>query len=202
MRPDFRQATILYGGSFDPPHEGHLHVARAALSACPEFRQLVFVPANHSPGKAHAWASGAQRLAWLRAAAEPLGYGVWDTELTRAGESYTVETLLEATAAGATPATLAWLIGADAYRGFGRWREPERIRALAQLLVVNRPGTPIERNDPRDRVIPIPPHPASSSLLRERLARGEDAADWLPAPLRAAMEHLLPGQNPYVRKKE
>lgn len=190
--------TILFGGSFDPVHEGHLHVAREALRAVPEAKQLVFIPAAHSPGKAAGCASPAQRLEWLRLAVEPEGWKVWDTEVSRGGESYTVDTLQEAHDAGARAERLWWLVGADAYASLPGWRNPERIRELAQILVVSRPGREVMRQSSSDRIVEIAPHPASSTALRARLGRGEKAADWLPAPVSAALERLLPGQNPYV----
>lgn len=199
MKIDFSLPTILYGGSFDPIHAGHLHVARETLAALPEFKQFVFVPAAHSPGKKPHFASAEQRVAWLRLAVEPLGFKVWATELERGGESYTVETLERAVAEGARAGRLAWLMGADAYQSFPTWRSPDRIRALSRLLVVDRPGQELSPQNPADRFLEIPTHPASSTAIRERLARGESAAEWLPKPVREALDKLLPGQSPYAR---
>jgi nicotinate-nucleotide adenylyltransferase len=201
LRIDFTQPTILYGGSFDPVHEGHLHVAREALAALPEVKQFVFVPAAHSPGKAPAVAPPERRLAWLRLAAEPLGFRVWDREVAKGGESYTVDTVEAAHAAGARRENLYWLLGADAYAAFPRWRSPERIRTLCRLLVVDRPGQETAPLHPSDRFVGIPLHPASSTALRARLAAGDDARDWLPPGVRAALDKLLPGENPYATTK-
>lgn len=196
----FVAPTILFGGTFDPVHEGHLHVAEHARSAIAGSR-LVFTPAAQSPGKAPAGASPAQRLAWLRLVAEPLSYGVWDFEIKKGGDSFTFLTLEEATRLGASPDRLYWLLGADAYAGFARWKSPERIRELATLLVVGRPGSPVSLQDPRDRLIAIPEHPASSTALRAELAEGNASSPWLPAPLRAELGNLLlPRTNPYARK--
>lgn len=196
----FSAPTILFGGTFDPVHEGHLHVAKQALSLLPG-AQLSFVPAAQSPGKAHAGATPEQRLHWLRLAAEPLGFGVWDVEVRRGGDSYTVETLEEASRLGARRETLYWLVGADAYESFSRWKNPARIRELATILVVGRPGSSLEVQDPRDRPLGIPPHPASSTALRAELAEGNASSPWLPAPLRAELGNLLlPRANPYARK--
>ncbi|MGZ3736275.1 MAG: nicotinate-nicotinamide nucleotide adenylyltransferase, partial [Bdellovibrionota bacterium] len=107
MKLDFRQPTILFGGSFDPVHEGHLHVAREARSALPQFKQIVFVPAAHSPGRPGAIAPAELRLKLLRTAVEPLGFKVWDLEISRGGTSFTVDTLEEAHAQGAQE--LLWL---------------------------------------------------------------------------------------------
>lgn len=198
MKIDFQLPTILYGGSFDPVHLGHLHVAREALAAQPDIKQLVFVPAARSPGKAPAVASAANRLAWLRLAAEPLGFRVWDEEIRRGGDSYTVDTLVAAHALGARPENLFWLVGADAYASFSRWKEPARVRALARLLIAARPGLDVHPQNPQDRILEMPLHEASSTAVRQRLARGESAREWLPSPVAAALDKLLPGENPYV----
>lgn len=199
MTPDFsRASTILFGGSFDPVHAGHLHVARECLLALPEIKQLVFVPAAESPGRtAHAPAE--QRLAWLRLAAEPLGFRVWEFETRRPGPSYTVNTLEAAHAAGARVDQLYWLLGADAYAGFSHWKSPERIRELCRLLVVDRPGQESTSQHPLDRFVSIPLHEASSTRLRAELAAGNPCPTWLPGPVATAFQNFLPGQNPYAK---
>ena len=197
---DFRLPTALFGGSFDPVHVGHLHVGRSVLTALPDIKQLVFVPASQSPGKHPACASGEHRLEWLKLAVEPEGHRVWDTDLRRGGESFTVETLEEAHARGARRASLYWILGADAYNAFEQWRKPARIRELCRLIIVNRPGNTLEARKADDLIIPIPPHPASSSELRKELAEGRTGSPWLPGPVRGALEKLLPLENPYVRK--
>jgi nicotinate-nucleotide adenylyltransferase len=196
LKPEFSRPAILFGGSFDPVHAGHLHVARECLVALPEVKQLVFVPAAESPGrKAHA--SAADRLAWLKLAAEPLGFRVWDFEAVRPGPSYTVNTLEAAHAQGARVDQLYWLLGADAYAGFPGWKNPERIRELCRLLVVDRPGQDSASQHPLDRFVSIPPHPASSTSVRAALAAGNPRPEWLPEAVGAVLEKLLPGQNPY-----
>lgn len=196
MSWSFREPTVLFGGSFDPIHEGHLHVARAVKAQLPQIKNFVFVPAAHSPGKPAALASAADRLHWLKLVAEPEGFHVWDYDLERSGESYTVETLEEAHRQGATRERLFWLVGADAYAGFSRWKNPARIRELSRLLVVNRPGEEISPQSSDDQIISIAPHPASSTEIREALARGENPL-WLPP----AAANLLLSAKAYVRKK-
>lgn len=197
---EFRLPTALFGGSFDPVHEGHLHVARQVRAAMPSLKQLIFVPALHSPGKQNAGASPELRLKWLQLAVQPEGFEVWDIELHRGGESYTVQTLEEAQKAGAIPEKLFWIMGADAYAGFSRWKDPARIRELCRLVIVNRPGESLASQDAADTLLTIPPHPASSSEIRAQLASGDCSSPWIPAALKAEMEKFLPLHNPYVRK--
>lgn len=194
--PSFGSPTALFGGSFDPVHEGHLHVAREVRAALPQIKQVVFVPAGQSPGKHPVAASGQQRLDWLRLA----GVEAWDVEIQRGGESYTVETLGEAHRLGARRDALYWILGADAYAGFPGWKSPARIRELCRLVVVNRPGNPLSPQNQDDILVAIPPHPAASSALRAQLASGDVSCPWLPGPVRASLEKLLPLQNPYVKK--
>ncbi len=197
---DFSLPTALYGGSFDPVHEGHLHVARSVRRLRPEIKQIVFVPASVSPGKPAPVAPGKDRLYWLSLVALPEGFPVWEADIQRGGDSFTIETLEEAHHLGAEKHRLFWIIGADSYSTFSGWKQPDRIRNLSRLLVVNRPGTPVARLHADDEILAIPPHPASSTALRADLRQGRTTSPDLPAPIRAALEKFLPGQNPYVRK--
>lgn len=196
----FSSPTILFGGSFDPVHAGHLQVARESRALVQA--KLWFVPAATSPGKPAALASPGQRLEWLQIVAEPEGFHVWDFEIRRGGESFTFETLEEASRLGGRPDHLYWLVGADAYASLPRWKSPEKIRALATVLVVGRPGTPVARQDARDRLLVVPEHPASSTALREALAMGDFHAPELPSALRPVMEKLiLSSRNPYAKQR-
>jgi len=125
---------------------------------------------------------------------------VWDIELLRAGESYTVDTLETAHQLGAGAKRLFWILGADAYAGFQSWKKPDHIRTLCQLVVVSRPGSAIQLLSHQDIVLPISPHPASSSEIRLQLASGNSYPPGLPPKVRAEIEKILPLHNPYVRK--
>jgi nicotinate-nucleotide adenylyltransferase len=201
MKPDFTRPVALFGGSFDPIHEGHLHVARAVKTAFPEM-QVVFVPALESPGKQPPQASAELRLGWLRSAAEAEGHQVWETELLRPGPSFTVDTLAEAHRLGAASDRLYWIMGSDAFASLPQWREPERIRGLCKVIAVGRPGTAVpQRNAGPDFFLEIPPHPASSSALRAGLAAIPPTSMHLPEVVKAELENLsLRNKNPYARR--
>lgn len=131
----------LLGGSFDPPHVGHLLIASDAVDAL-GLDRLVLVPAATQPLKGEAGATPHQRLAMTRllAAADPR-LEVDAVEVDRGGLSFTVDTLADY--AGRHPdAELFFLAGADVLESFPRWREPERIRALATIAVMQRDGQP------------------------------------------------------------
>jgi nicotinate-nucleotide adenylyltransferase len=201
MNPDFTKPVALLGGSFDPLHEGHLAVAKAVKKLLPE-AQLVFVPACISPGKHPPWAPAELRLKWLRAVAGPEGMLVWDEEIRRGGESFTVDTLEAAHRLGAEKENLFFVTGSDAYRSLSRWKAPERIRQLCRLLVVARPGVPVELQG-GDLLVPMEPHTASSTAIRAGLARTPPLTEHLPPIVRSDLEgpHLL-SPNPYARKTE
>jgi len=130
----------LLGGSFDPPHTGHLLAAGDAFDAL-KLDRLVFIPAAVQPLKVGlSQASEMQRLAMSRLLVDGDDrFDVDSIEIDRGGLSYTVDTLTTYTA-GWPGAELFWLVGADVKRTFAKWRSPERIMALATLVVMVRAG--------------------------------------------------------------
>ncbi|MBA3890056.1 MAG: nicotinate (nicotinamide) nucleotide adenylyltransferase [Gemmatimonadaceae bacterium] len=132
----------LLGGSFDPPHVGHLLTASDAVEAL-GLDRLVLVPAATQPLKqGQAQATEEQRLAMVRLLVQSdQRLEVDPVEMERGGLSFTVDTLA-AYAARHPGAELVFLVGADVLQSFSRWREPERIRALATIAVMQRGGEP------------------------------------------------------------
>lgn len=200
MKLNFAQPLALYGGSFDPVHQGHIEVVRAIHRALPGF-QIALVPAAESPGKPAPLASAELRLKWLNLLAAKEGFFVWDAELNRAGPSYTAETLAEAHQLGARRESLYWVVGADAYNGLPRWKEPQKIRTLARIAALNRPGTPLKLSQADDLLIPMVEHPASSSAIRAGFGQNPPLVSGLPEEVKSDLERLtLSSRNPYVRK--
>jgi len=167
----------ILGGSFDPPHVGHL---LAANDACARLTldQLVFVPAGSQPFKAgQLVATGDQRLAMVRAMVQgDPRYQVSSLEVDRPGLSYTVDTLRHF--ASEFPAAERFLLlGADVLSTFSQWREPAEVARLARLVVMVRDGAPPE---PESAVaglvslrIPTRRIDISSSEIRERVRCGQ-----------------------------
>jgi nicotinate-nucleotide adenylyltransferase len=195
----------IYGGSFDPVHLGHVHVARQAQARW-GLTQVVFVPAAQSPhklGQRLAPAADRVRMLEIALAHEP-SWSVWTAELERAGPSYTVDTLSAARGELRLPpgCELYLLLGSDNLRGFERWRDVERILELAQPIVVQRDGADADEafEQLRRALSPAgyerlargrlraPVCPAASTSVREQLARGE-----------APLEQLPPGVLEYAR---
>jgi nicotinate-nucleotide adenylyltransferase len=129
----------LLGGTFDPFHFGHLAAADAAVD-CAELDRVVFIPAAQPPHRPPAFASAEQRLEMCRLGivGEPR-FEVSDMELKREGPSYTVDTLRELQRQQPDD-ELFLILGWDAARLFSTWHEPEKVRELATVVVVARPG--------------------------------------------------------------
>lgn len=210
---DFTRPTLLLGGSFDPIHRGHLHMACAAWSAIPALSQnpsqLLFVPCAQTNGKQKPLASGNERAKWIelalpeckKALATPSApaIGVWREEIERGGLSYTVDTLQAAHALGAQKNRLYWLMGADAYASFPQWKEPDTIRTLCQIIVVNRPQNALRPHHPADLILEILPAPESSREIRGALAMGQVPEIMLPSAVAQELKKLLlMAQCPYA----
>ena len=129
----------VLGGTFDPMHLGHLAAAEAAID-CADLDQVVFVPTGTPPHRPPAVASGEQRLEMCRLAADgDPRFTVSDIELLRSGPSYTLDTLLALR--GANPHSEIFLVlGWDAASQLRSWYRPDEVLALAQVIVVTRPG--------------------------------------------------------------
>jgi nicotinate-nucleotide adenylyltransferase len=162
----------ILGGSFNPPHRGHIELARHARAELALDRVLL-VPARISPGKPVEDDPGPRhRLEMCRLAAAGVeGVEVCALELEREGPSYTVDTLRDLHASH--PAIdLTFILGADIARTLPRWREPSELFALARFVVAQRPGTQPVPYDLPLGILKMPVIDISSSLVRERVGRG------------------------------
>lgn len=181
----------IYGGTFNPIHNGHLHLIRAA-SAQLSFDQLLVVPANIPPHKAAVdLASNRDRLEMARLATAGMP-GVWvsDIELRARGKSYTVLTL-ERLRALFPECRFTLLMGADMLESFDRWHRWQDILKLADIAAFARnegEESLLERKAAligRARVVRVEPLPLSSTLVREKVRRGEDISGLVPEPVAA-----------------
>jgi nicotinate-nucleotide adenylyltransferase len=130
----------IFGGSFDPPHLGHLLPVIDAAEAL-RLDEVRFVPAAVQPFKmGRSTAAPAHRLAMTqRLVAGVPGFVADGTEIDRAGLSFTVDTLA-AMAAASPGAERFLLLGTDAFALFDQWRDPQRILSLASIAVLVRGG--------------------------------------------------------------
>jgi len=180
----------ILGGTFNPPHLGHLAVARHALTEL-ALDRVVLMPANTPPHKSDAEDPGAEhRLAMCRivvGCCERMS--VCGLEIERGGPSYTVDTL-NAVHASHPQARLTFIVGADTARTLHSWRDPARILALAELAVATRTGSAREAvlatvaglsdgtvERPREpRFLAMGAVEVSSSAVRRAVAAGEPVA--------------------------
>jgi nicotinate-nucleotide adenylyltransferase len=203
-----RRLGVL-GGMFNPPHVGHLALARAAVSEL-GLERVLLTPVLIPPHKPARWDPGAEhRLSMCRlAAGEDSHLGVCTLELERPGPSYTVDTLRSIHASD-PDAELTLIVGADMARTLTSWREPREILKLARLAVAEREDT--SRRDVLDALAPLdgegrtefvemPRLDVSSSLVRKRLTAGEPIDELVGAEVAGYIaEHELYGRQPAGR---
>jgi len=168
----------VFGGAFDPPHTGHLALARAALAQL-DLTQLRIVPTGQAWHKARDLCDAAHRLEMCRLLFSPLpAVVVDDSEIRRGGPSYTVDTL-EALQAQRPGARLMLLIGQDQAAGLPHWYRADELARLAIIWVAVRPDAtghvaPLD-TDLRTRFslhsLPMAAQAVSSTDIRERIAR-------------------------------
>lgn len=182
----------IFGGAFDPPHRGHVELARRAKEELGLEKLLVLVSAR--PGHKEVATPADVRLR-LAQAAFP------DDEVALDEHARTIETL-EAHPEWRDP---VFLIGADEFCDFLSWVRPDDVLAHARLGVATRPGFPrerlesvLQRLDHPERVLffEIEPQPVASRDLRARLEAGDDVSDQVPSAVAAMIdEEMLYGRG-------
>ena len=185
-----RKIGIL-GGTFDPVHNAHLAMARAALDQL-KLDQVVFMPTGSPHYRKPAVASGLHRSQMLELALQgERRYTIDSTELEHTASGYTVDTLHRLKKGGPRD-ELFLLLGSDQYSKFESWREPDEVARLARLAVFARPGFRIEKNRFDATVVSMPPLDISASEIRRRVARDQTIANLVPEVVRKyIMEHRL-----------
>lgn len=181
----------LLGGTFDPPHVGHLVAAQAALEL-PGVDRVVFLVAGDPwrktshPSSLSPHPSGAKhRLAMTRLAIQDnTAFDLDDRETRRPGPTYTADTLAEFAAEGIERPFL--LLGADALADLPHWHEPERIRDLSRIVVAPRPGDDLE--DCPYPVLDMPRLAISSTDIRARVRAGRSIRYLVPDPVETYIE--------------
>ena len=188
----------IYGGTYNPPHIGHLRAAEYAIERL-KLDRLLLIPTGVSPHKEMAaGASTADRMAMLELSAKGIERAeVSDIEIRRAGRSYTVDTL-RALKAEHPDSELFLLMGTDMFLSFLTWREPETIMKLATLAVFCRgekgerariedQKSALEAMGARVELVENPVTAISSTDLRRMLVFG------------CADPFLMPGVDDYIR---
>ena len=185
----------FFGGSFDPPHRGHLAVARAAAES---FRldQVLLAPTALQPlkpgGAAVAFNDRLAMVELLCQGEARLEPSALDAPLIHREPNYTIDTLTRLRAGLSTDATVFVIAGADAFLDLRRWRSPDRLLDIAEWIVVSRPGVSLTTLDTlklspeqlaRVHLLSGVAQPASATEVRACLREGRDCSEIVTAPV-------------------
>ena len=194
------ERIALFGGSFDPPHCGHIDIARAAADAF-HLDLVLFAPTGRQPLKYDAAAASfSDRYTMVRLACEEdtrfLASEI-DAPHADGSPNYTVDTLTELHQR-VPGAQLFAIAGADSFLTLHHWHEPDRLLELADWIVVSRPGSSFDalsqlNLSPTQRtkvhLLTTVYEDISSTELRKRLEAGEDTTGLLPPPVAGYITH-------------
>lgn len=196
----------ILGGTFDPPHIGHLWLATLAADALGLGRVLL-MPAARPPHKRGAPVSNAAdrvMMTRLAIAGDPL-LDLSLVEMERPGPSYTVDSLLELRAALGEEAGLVLIMAADSLAEIDTWREPDRLLELAEWAIGPRPGAPVPNRgalrerfgaaESRIHLLEGPSLDVSSTEIRRRVAAGRSIRYLVPR----AVAELIADRGLYRR---
>lgn len=185
----------MLGGSFDPPHIGHLIIAEEARWQC-ELDTILFMVTSHPPHKSEPEAAPEDRFRMVELAIEGMpSFSPSRMEIDRGGSSYTAQTLKELHRLY-PKASLYLIIGADSVLDLSAWKNPDAVVEMANLVVAPRPGFDLSQMEPRlqdkTHVLETPTVAISSTLVRRRLHGGESIRFLVPdAVERYIREHKL-----------
>ncbi len=205
------ELTVFYGGTFDPVHNGHLAIARAARDALDTNIRLM--PAADPPHRPPPGATVADRVEMLRLAITQMpGLCIDMREIKRGGRSYSIDTLHALRAELGNGVPVALLLGADSFLDLPHWKDWRDLFTLAHFIVARRPGSPLDTPLPPDLAREVsgrqvdsrqqlqaapcgkvfflgqPLHAQSATEIRHRIATGLPWRDALPA---AVADYIL-----------
>jgi nicotinate-nucleotide adenylyltransferase len=175
----------IFGGTFDPPHLGHLLVA-AHVQESLKLQKIILVPSATSPHKRNrALTEAEHRLAMVRLSVAGVPHmEVSDVEVRRGGVSYTVDTLRTLQVENPR-ASLSLLVGMDNLAEFGSWKDPEEILRRARVVIVTRPGYQAPKHAYASarhmHVCAVPEIAIASRDIRRRVREGR-SIHWMVTP--------------------
>lgn len=189
----------VFGGAFDPPHQGHVQLLQSAIAQL-ALDTVVVIPTGQAWHKERNLTAAAHRLAMARLAFCHLPLvQVDDREVVRLGPSYTVDTLTELHAEN-PGSSFYLLMGQDQWARFGTWRQPEAVAALAIICVAFRADPDWAPADSMAKLAPplsiaMPAVSASSTAIRSAVARHEGIDGLVFAPVARYIEQHHLYQN-------
>ena len=182
----------ILGGTFDPVHEGHFHLATQVHTRL-GLEQVQFMPCAVPVHRSQPHASATDRCAMIELMiADQAAFALNTLELDRSGPSYSVDSLRQIREQ--CDATLVMVVGADAFNDFASWKSPQEILRLAHLAVCYRPGFEVDQNIFSQHRVEttreLVEQPTGAILMLE-----VDAIDCSSSAVRAALETgNLPGR--------
>lgn len=181
----------LFGGTFDPPHNAHVALARLALTEL-ALDELRWIPAGQPWQKARQITPATHREAMVRLAmGEEPRFALERCEIRRAGPSFTLDTVRELQAAQ-PQARWFLIIGQDQYAGLHTWRDWRELLSRVTLAVANRPGVVVEPHPDvkaaAHQVVPLPMLDIASTDIRARVAAGQDIGALVPVSVARYIE--------------
>ena len=192
----------VFGGTFDPIHIGHIVAANVTRKQL-DLDTILFVPCWESPLKESSRpVAASHRLAMVKIGTKKENhFSVSGLEVEREGISYTVETVRDLKRHYRSDAKLYLMVGSDAFKDMHRWRDPERIAEMCEIVVILRPGvedcvvdgeTRVRPQQPADPItITGPTVGVSATELRRKIYKGEP------------VKHLLPPRvGDYIKKNK
>lgn len=170
----------VFGGTFDPIHNGHLRAAQEVADKL-QLDFVLFVPTADSWQK-DSFSNASHRIAMVKLAiAGNPKFRLDLTDVNRGGATYTVDTLRELKAKHPDD-ELFFILGTDAFAGVSTWKESESLYSLAKFAVVSRPGYQLEsENSEQVTFISIDALNLSATQVRDAVQCGEDITDLVPA---------------------
>jgi nicotinate-nucleotide adenylyltransferase len=195
----------LFGGTFNPVHNGHISLARQVAQAF-DLDTVQLLPSYLPVHRDEPQIDAGLRLAMLELAIQPYAeLSVNDIEIRREGYSYSIDTL-KALHEQYPDQSLCWLMGVDAFNGFGRWKDPQGILQLANLIVCARPEVSLMPSGFDSHVLAdgeslaryqagkialfaMHPNSCSSTQVRLQLQSGQSATACLSEPVLEFIQH-------------
>ncbi|MFI5252429.1 MAG: nicotinate-nucleotide adenylyltransferase [Bacteroidota bacterium] len=186
----------IFGGTFNPPHMGHLIVCESILTQ-EKLHKIIFIPAAISPHKRDrnlAPADHRYQMTKLAIHDNP-HFEVSDIEIRRGGISYTIDTL-ESLCSIYPRTDFSLIIGIDNWADFNKWKNPNEIMSVADILVMNRPGFPTAKfeynSNKRVKFIDVPNIGISGTMVRIHVKSGKSIKYLVPQNVeKFIFEHSL-----------
>lgn len=185
----------ILGGTFDPPHNGHLAIARATLDHL-KLQRVLFAPSRQPPHKPNQPITPIEsRVEMVRLAiGEHPGFVLSRVDVDRAGPTYTVDTLRLLRREWGDEKALYFIMGMDSLAGLLSWYRPEEMVRLCRLAVLARPGYKVDLHTLEERIpdirehvvfIPAPPVDISATDIQRRAREGEPITGLVPPAVAA-----------------